>query len=118
MTTMDDETLRALAAGAYPPSDAEARALAAEMLRLRAVIEHSADPQPLPTPAEVRAHRAVGGSWMVVSPSGARTYRLHPSVPALRVRSKIRGLAQVLGYGVAYVPLGADGLPCAWPVVP
>ena len=35
---MDDETLRALAAGAYPPSDAEARALAAEMLRLRRAV--------------------------------------------------------------------------------
>ena len=104
-TVVDDEHGAALAAAAP--------ALAAEVLRLRAVIEHSADPQPLPTPAEVRAHRAAGGSWMVVSPSGGRTYRLDPSVPAPRVRRKIHELAQVLGYGVAYVALGSDGLPCA-----
>ena len=37
---LDDDTLRALAAGAYPPTFAEERALAAEVLRLRA--EHAA----------------------------------------------------------------------------
>jgi len=36
----DDDTLRALVAGAYPPTFAEERALAAEVLRLRA--EHAA----------------------------------------------------------------------------
>lgn len=32
---LDDDTLRALAAGAYPPTFAEERALAAEVLRLQ-----------------------------------------------------------------------------------
>lgn len=36
MTRPDDDMLRALAAGVYPPTEAEARAMAAEVLRLRA----------------------------------------------------------------------------------
>lgn len=36
MGAPDDDTLRALAAGVYPPTEAEARAMAAEVLRLRA----------------------------------------------------------------------------------
>jgi hypothetical protein len=90
--------------------------LALEVKRLREVIERCADSQALPTTAEVRAHRAAGGSWMVVSPSGEQTYRFAASVGVRSVRGYLRRLTRVLGYGVAYVALGRDGLPCAWPV--
>lgn len=38
MIRPDEDMLRALAAGVYPPTDAEARAMAAEVLRLRAEV--------------------------------------------------------------------------------
>ena len=42
MTTMDEHALRALAAGVYPPTEREARTMAAEVLGLRSRLRDAA----------------------------------------------------------------------------
>jgi len=52
MIRPNEDMLRALAAGLYPPTDAEARAMAAEVLRLRAAVRAWAEADDAVTAAE------------------------------------------------------------------
>ncbi len=82
-------------------------ALAAEVLRLRAVIEGRVVP---PTPKEIEAHRAEGGRWLVLRRSTTGDY--YPDVDS--------GPGAVLYDGATpcrWWPLDAEGRPCPWPKV-
>lgn len=86
---------------------AAAPALAAEVLRLRAVIEGRVVP---PTPKEIEAHRAEGGRWLVLRRSTTGDY--YPDVDS--------GPGAVLYDGATpcrWWPLDAEGRPCPWPKV-
>jgi len=98
-TVVDDEHGAELAAAAP--------ALAAAVLRLRAVIEGRVVP---PTPKEIEAHRAEGGRWLVLRRSTTGDY--YPDVDS--------GPGAVLCDGATpcrWWPLDAEGRPCPWPKV-
>ena len=104
-----------------PVSDAEAdrdaqrtraEAAEAEVARLRAIVEGRTT---APTDAEIAAHDAAGGTWLVRYRRdgwGGDDAALFLDVLAPR---------DVRGDGLAAVrwwPLDASGRPCAWPEVP
>lgn len=58
-----------------------------------------------PTIAEWRGHFRAGGSWLVLRPQWVPIVTSPDTYPCL-LHTK----------GATWLPLGADGLPCAWPV--
>ena len=91
---------------------AQTPALARTVIALHAIIEGRATP---PTDAEIAAHDAAGGTWLVRYRRdgwGGDDAALFLDVLAPR---------DVRGDGLAAVrwwPLDASGRPCAWPEVP
>ncbi len=59
-----------------------------------------------PTGAEWRAHFRAGGLWLVLRPHWSPLVVVDPDTH--------RGLLHT--HRATWIPLGADGLPCAWPV--
>jgi hypothetical protein len=74
---------------------------AAEVLRLRAVIEGRTTP---PTPAEVEAHMAAGGYWLA---------SIGANIQILSGRINLRATTHF----TRWVAFGHDNRPCAWPEV-
>ncbi len=91
------------------------RASAAERERDEARTERDALParptyearQVAPTGAEWRGHLAAGGSWLVLRPTWSPLVVVDPDT--------YPGLLHT--HRATWLPLGAYGLPCAWPVV-
>lgn len=105
MSTPDDETLRRLASGEAPLSDEATYAAwcAAEVLRLRAIIEGRTTP---PTEAEIEAHHAAGGAWLIRTTEGwYYRLRITPQTLALSVTPE------------TWWALDAQRRPCPWPRV-
>lgn len=76
----------------------------AAMLRQRPTYEARAV---APTDAEWRGHLAAGGSWLVLRPTWVPLVVIDPDTyPGLLHTQR-----------ATWLPLGATGLPCAWPVV-
>mgnify|MGYP007071629995 FL=1 len=90
---------------ALPVVTEDVPALVAEVRRLRAIVEGRTTP---PTPAEIDAHAARRGSWVVTETNGAEWGTAH----AYHVRS----LRDFIGAGGVWLPM-LRGRPCAWPVV-
>ncbi len=59
-----------------------------------------------PTDAEWRGHFRAGGSWLVLRPTWSPLVVIGPDTYPGLLHTK----------GATWLPLGADGLPCAWPV--
>lgn len=59
-----------------------------------------------PTIAEWRGHFRAGGSWLVLRPQWVPLVAIDPDTYPCLLHTK----------GATWLPLGADGLPCAWPV--
>lgn len=59
-----------------------------------------------PTIAEWRGHFRAGGSWIVLRPQWVPLVTIDPASYPCLLHTK----------GATWMPLGADGLPCAWPV--
>lgn len=59
----------------------------------------------MPTPEERAAHQRHGARWLRATPHHVSITHLHRTESVERLD------------GATWVPLGADGLPCAWPVV-
>lgn len=59
-----------------------------------------------PTIAEWRGHFRAGGSWIVLRPQWVPLVAIDPDTYPCLLHTK----------GATWMPLGADGLPCAWPV--
>lgn len=119
--TTPDETLHDFAAGAYPPTDAQARALAAEVLRLRverdalrAIIAGRATP---PTEAECAALAAARGEWLVWwqwSSTGGQ----HSEVMPAKYGYLLADQRTRFGADRArWIALDSAHRPCAWPEV-
>jgi len=60
----------------------------------------------IPTPEERGVHLRAGARWLRATPH-------HVSITHLHRTESVEHLD-----GATWLPLGADGLPCAWPVVP
>lgn len=59
-----------------------------------------------PTIAEWRGHFRAGGSWLVLRPQWVPLVAIDPDTYPCLLHTK----------GATWLPLGADGLPCVWPV--
>lgn len=83
MSAPDEDTLRALAAGVYPPTEREARAMAAEMLGLRSQLR-----------AAARAHLAADDALSIARRTDAA------DVPTAEARALAARecLARLVGY--------------------
>ena len=98
--------------------EAEARlgvpALEAEVRRLREIVEGRGVP---PTDAQIMAHAAAGGWWLLCDASDHSNPRVLLALDAHRgaALSEARAGARE---GVRWWPLDVDGRPCAWPTVP
>ena len=94
---------------------AETLDLVAEVRRLRAIIDGRNVP---PTDAEIDAHRAAGGGWIV----GDRPFYLSVEVRDARSLCERRAALHVaeppMWPPYRWIALDADGRPCAWPTVP
>jgi len=103
---------RALAAAA-PDLAATVIAQAAEIERLRAIVDGRATP---PTDAEIAAHEAAGGWWRC-APDGDR--RGLPPLESFRsdTARAVTSWAYVMGHTIRWWALDAQCRPCAWPVV-
>lgn len=101
-TGPDVATARANAALA-----ATAPALAAEVLRLRAVIEGRTTP---PTPEEIEAHHAAGGAWLVA-------WQWRDGVPVTEIARGKHVCGDARPKGARWTALDAERRPCPWPEV-
>jgi hypothetical protein len=113
--TPDDETLRRLASGEAPLSDEATHAMwcAAEVLRLRAVIEGRTTP---PTREEIEAHHMAGGAWLVLwSCRGLSHGRWRDGVLSAYIFEC--DVTDMCKKDARWLALDASGRPCAWPEV-
>ncbi len=78
------------------------------VVALRAIIEGRTT---APTRAEIAAHEAVGGRWLVRNPELVRGY-VETSAEYTADACRVRGIT------LRWIALDADGRPCAWPEVP
>lgn len=92
---------------AHAPADLTA--LCDEVERLREII---AGRDRAPTDAEIEAHEAAGGSWLM-HVYGADPRLLLSGALAIMWRDRMDGL----DITIRWWPLDASGAPCAWPVV-
>lgn len=109
----DRETMLALVAEVRHWREV-AHTAAVEVARRGAIIDGSRRP---PTDAEIDAHRAAGGAWLV-------TYTAHyaPGEKFAEVfndRPELHGLRAGEGglRGIHWRPVTGDGCPCEWPAV-
>ena len=103
----------AAAAAERDDARAEVETMRAEHALLRSIIEGRTTP---PTDAEIAAHEARKGRWLLSHPSShvhdhRVCYVLDPGT------SDIRSEAAHPHDGSRFVALDADGRPCAWPTV-
>ena len=121
--TPDDETLQAWVADAdprrpWPAIDSDrskrlselacaAPALAAEVLRLRAIVEGRTTP---PTEAENAAHLAAGGAWLVV-------WQWREGVPVAEIAWGKHVCDDDRPKDARWIALDAARRPCLWPEV-
>lgn len=89
--------------------EADRDRLRAEHTALRAIIEGRTTP---PTDAEIAAHAAAGGRWVVSHPRGLFGWLAKSEIDAIRTRAAADGWD-----GVAWLSVASDGRPCAWPTV-
>lgn len=109
-----DESRAALATAGKTAAQAVAereafslRLSATERQRDEALARLTYEPrETMPTPEERGAHLRAGARWLRATPH-------HVSITHLHRTESVEHLE-----GATWVPLGADGLPCAWPVVP
>jgi hypothetical protein len=99
--SIDDGTLRTLAAGHVPH---DGRGLCATLAKLMLAMAPRTTP---PTAAEMAAHAVAGGVWLTAWPWRSGVWA-DAVVPALRARDAVEP-------GMTWLPLDAQRRPCAWP---